>query len=327
MRPRERRPHRRIPAPTRVTISEVGAWVEAAFVRRRMEAVVAGAVAGAALAGPAPAGTLAFTEAPTEGTVWPVGAWRDVAWEGAAGDPVDILLSVDDGVTFDLLFEDWTFAGRRLQVPDRPTTGARLRIVADDPPRVADTPRFTIDDRVILTSLEVVSGPLGADTFQLRWGTEPAAPDLRGYRVETRAPGGGWSTLAAEVRTTSLLTPTLPEASSFRLWALNGLGGEVLLGEAATVVRGGIDVWPQPLRSGTATLRVRSAHPPGSVVVIDPAGRRVATLDAPVLSGEGHHLLRWDGRDARGHDVPSGVYRMVAIAGHERPSGAVLVLR
>jgi len=275
----------------------------------------------------AAAGTLTFVDAPVEGEVWPVGAWRDIAWSGAAGDPVDILLSVDDGATFALLHEDWTFTGRRLQVPDRPTPGARLRITTDDPPRTADSPRFVIDDAVALTSLEVLDGPLGAGSFQLRWATEPGAPDLRGYRIETRVPGGAWSTLAAELRTTTLLTPELPGESSFRLWALNGLGGEVLLGEAATVARGGVDAWPQPLRSGSVTLRVRSDRRPSEVRVVDVTGRRVATVASAALSGQGHHLLDWDGRDDHGALVPSGVYRIVAIAGGEARAGAVLVLR
>jgi hypothetical protein len=64
---------------------------------------------------------------------------------------------------------------------------------------------------------------------------------------------------------------------------------------------------PDPVRG---PARFAFALPAAGAVrleLFDLQGRRIATLAEMTLSA-GHHVRNWDGRDARGHSVPAGVY-------------------
>jgi len=62
------------------------------------------------------------------------------------------------------------------------------------------------------------------------------------------------------------------------------------------------------------------------LAVYDATGRRVRDL-AAAARGEGPHTLIWDGRDAAGRRVPSGLYWVRLRAGDAAPRARVLVLR
>ena len=64
-------------------------------------------------------------------------------------------------------------------------------------------------------------------------------------------------------------------------------------------------LFPNPFNP-EVRLTVKSAEGPLRVEVFDIEGRRITSLYRGVSQGDLE--LRWDGRDARGHDSPSGVY-------------------
>jgi hypothetical protein len=83
---------------------------------------------------------------------------------------------------------------------------------------------------------------------------------------------------------------------------------------------------PNPSRGGvTFVIGLREAGEV-DVQVVDPAGRRVATVHrGPLAAGE--HLLRWNGRDASGAPARPGVYRAALRAGGRRDARAFTLLR
>ena len=50
------------------------------------------------------------------------------------------------------------------------------------------------------------------------------------------------------------------------------------------------------------------ARSPVSVMVYDYQGRLVRALVRDLDQSEGEHVVRWDGRDESGRNVPAGVY-------------------
>jgi hypothetical protein len=108
----------------------------------------------------------------------------------------------------------------------------------------------------------------------------------------------------------------------YRLWVASTVGTGRNLGE--TVYQG--------LSGDGPLLRLVSANPsptgavmlmrPGrgaraEVIVYDAAGRRVRTLDGGAAEGSRARLLSWDGRDAGGRLVPSGLYWLRPATGAE----------
>jgi len=65
---------------------------------------------------------------------------------------------------------------------------------------------------------------------------------------------------------------------------------------------------PNPLSPGT-NIAFGLPDPGGRVMlrIYDVAGRLVRSIAGDVPRG-GNHSIYWDGRDSRGHEVPSGVY-------------------
>jgi hypothetical protein len=62
------------------------------------------------------------------------------------------------------------------------------------------------------------------------------------------------------------------------------------------------------------------------VTVYDVAGREVRMLFDGQLPEAGRHVT-WDGRDSRGGRASSGVYFIRAVAGHDKTSRSVILLR
>ncbi len=107
------------------------------------------------------------------------------------------------------------------------------------------------------------------------------------------------------------------------LLAVPGPGSGVAEGPAPAAER--VAVFPQPA-AGPVTLRV--AAPGGRATrfeIFDVAGRRVALLAGAAAQGVGE--ATWDGRDAGGRALPTGVYLVLATSGAVAQRGAVRLLR
>ena len=66
--------------------------------------------------------------------------------------------------------------------------------------------------------------------------------------------------------------------------------------------------YPNPFSPATLIHYVLPARSPVSVMVYDYQGRLVRALVRDLDQSEGEHVVRWDGRDESGRNVPAGVY-------------------
>ncbi|MCB1182776.1 T9SS type A sorting domain-containing protein [bacterium] len=132
-------------------------------------------------------------------------------------------------------------------------------------------------------------------------------------------------------------------ASGGQLWAggefqLAGAAGSLRVGRwqpsvasAAPLVRGDTRIamrpaWPNPFTSATALAFDLPA--PANVVidVYDLRGARIRTFARNGLAA-GPHRVSWDGRDAAGHEAPSGVYFVALRDGVSTARQRVVLLR
>lgn len=67
------------------------------------------------------------------------------------------------------------------------------------------------------------------------------------------------------------------------------------------------EVWPNPFASATTVAFTLPEAVPVRLAIHDPSGRRVRLLVSATLP-PGRHAIRWDGVDASGRPMPSGVY-------------------
>jgi flagellar hook assembly protein FlgD len=65
----------------------------------------------------------------------------------------------------------------------------------------------------------------------------------------------------------------------------------------------------------------------GEVAVFDAAGRRVRTFLQGEWGGSVGGVIAWDGRDAAGHRVPSGMYWVRLAAGSATRSTSLAIIR
>ena len=251
---------------------------------------------------------------PDGGETWPVGGDRMIEWSGVG--PVDILLSVDGGATYQLLESGVTSNSWPLRVPHTPTRFAKVRIARAQPFSTAVSDSFfTIEASIALLNLSVEVVPEGRGVL-LRWSTDPGPEDLAGYHLEKQDGAGAWATLVALTRETSHRDVSGVPGDRYRLLAVNNFGDEILLGESdrsapqRTVPLG---AWPVPYSSGDLTVTFATASGAGggsarvTVTVYDVRGRLVRTIVDGVYP-PGVHTTHWDGRDASGALVPSGAY-------------------
>lgn len=265
---------------------------------------------------------------PVTGTTWPVGATRRVAWDGTGR--VDLSLSVDGGRSWQLLQSRLSGGEYTLVVPHSPTRFAQLKLERQLPSSVSATPGlFTIETSVALLSFAAQAAPAGG--ADLSWASDPGPADLAGYRIE-RAGSSGWNTLVAMTRETSYHDPSGEGGARYRLSAINGLGEELVLGEAFLLPRAPLAAWPLPYSGGDLT--VSFAAPGGlgggagetAVELYDLSGRHVRTIARGAYAA-GYHSASWDGRDEGGRSVGSGVYFLRARSlGHDERL-RVLVIR
>jgi len=83
---------------------------------------------------------------------------------------------------------------------------------------------------------------------------------------------------------------------------------------------------PNPFTAET-TIAFPLAPPPAGAraTIADIAGRRIRDLTAELAAGP-NGRVRWDGRDARGQRVGSGIYLLcIEAAGHETTSRLTVI--
>jgi len=261
--------------------------------------------------------------APAGGETWFVGSRRTFVWTGVG--EVNVLLSTDGGATFEtikseLIANRWTFT-----VPNAPTRFARMRVLRTFPysDDVSDS-LFTIEADIDLLNLAARWDVPGV---VLSWRTDPGPAELAGYRID-RARGGGWVTVESLTREIEFVDPDGRSEDRYRLYGVNGLGMERLLGETVVPARRPLTAWPLPYHGGDMTVRfltgvvAEGTAVPVDVSLFDLSGRRVRTL-AGAASSEGPATVQWDGTDDHGRTVPGGIYFLRAVAG----SGAPAVLK
>ncbi len=255
------------------------------------------------------------------GVTWPVGSLRSVAWSGIG--PVAISLSVDGGATYQRLVDGVTANAVELRVPHTPTKFARIRMERASPLSTSESDSlFTIQSSVTLLAFQASPAPGQGAT--VAWRTDPGPEDLAGYRLEYSKVGSAWSTLVSLTRETQYDDPAADPASRYRLFAVNGLGGEILLGETALRPQSLLAAWPLPYRGGELSVSFATGAGLGGlpakaeVDLYNVRGRLVRRL----AEGEylpGYQEAVWDGRDEVGRNVPAGVYFLrVQSAGQER---------
>jgi hypothetical protein len=258
---------------------------------------------------------------PSGGETWPVGAWRPVSWRGRGA--VDIRLSVDGGASFPYLLgtgtgNDGGTHVTAVQVPHVPTAFARIRVVAQgESPGV---PRnyalsdslFTIEAEIALLQLTASPPPAGLQGVLVAWATDPGPKDLAGYTLERRT-GSLWHTVVAGTRETSWIDPGGVPGSRYRLTGINRLGERFLVGETTFGIASALWAGPLPYQGGRLAIRfatlggVGGVPGPAGIALYDARGRRVRSIAEGGFPA-GVHDAAWDGLDAAGRPVPSGIY-------------------
>ena len=268
--------------------------------------------------------------APATGTVWPVGAARTVTWDGTGS--VDLSLSVDGGSSWQTLATGLSGGDHAVLVPHTPTRFAQLRLERDVPRSDTRTGGlFSIESSVQLLSFGAAPPASAAQGVRLEWATDPGPEDLAGYRV-ARSAAGGWTDVASLTRETALEDPDGGPGSRYRLFAVNGLNEEYLVGETAIAAPQALAMWPLPFRGGELSVSFSTlggfgdGRGPAEIVVHDVAGRRVRTV-ARGDFGAGTHVVTWDGRDEGGRSVASGVYFVRVNTAGNATARKVTVLR
>ena len=84
--------------------------------------------------------------------------------------------------------------------------------------------------------------------------------------------------------------------------------------------------YPNPFNAGTVISYVLAGDGHTTLQVFDVLGRTVATL-VDEMQPMGRHRLSWDGRDARGLPVASGVYFYRLTAGQDIESRTMILLK
>ncbi len=275
-----------------------------------------------------------WVSSPGAGGTWNVGANEMIRWLGA--EPADLWLSVDGGNSYALLRSNVGGGARNtvsLTVPHQPTRFAKVRVSPHDDSvaGAAETDSlFTIEASIALLNLK--AAPFDGGGVLLSWETDPGPEDLAGYRIERADSGDDWRTVVGLTRETQYHDVSASAGMSYRLFGVNGLGEELMLGETALAPRAALAAWPLPYRGGKLMISfltaggLGGAAAPGEVALFDLQGRRVRTL-ARGLYGSGFETADWDGRDEAGRPVASGIYFLKAVSGGETTRIKLVVVR
>lgn len=268
---------------------------------------------------------------PNGGDSWPVGAARHVRWNGSG--VVDFYLSLDGGNTWELQETALLGGSHLMTVPHSPTRFAQITLERAIPFSSGKTESlFTIETDIALLSLKVAPPLETLSGAVVSWSTDPGPEDLGGYRLDKAVGTGSWNTLVALTRATSFHDVNAGPGTSYRLYGVNGLGQELLLGEVTFLPAAPLLAWPLPYRSGDLQISFSSFGGRGGgmgvvdIAVYNVAGRRIRTVTRSAFPA-GQHLVLWDGRDDSGALVRSGTYFLRATSAGEAGQLKVVVAR
>jgi FG-GAP repeat/FlgD Ig-like domain len=275
-----------------------------------------------------------FVKNPSGGETWNVGAIKTIRWQGA--EPADVWLATDGGDGDELLASHVGGAASNaisVRVPHFPTKFARVVIRPSDGVTRGEgrsDSLFTIQSSVALLSM--LAAPLSDGGALISWETNPGPQELSGYRVDRSSAGQPeWRTLVTLTQATSVTDPEGGPGSKYRLFAVNGFGEDLWLGEASIRPRVPLSAWPLPYRGGTLAISFATVGGLGGglasadVALYDVSGRLVRTIASEFYTA-GYHSVIWDGRDGRGGHVAAGIYFLRARSGGEERTIRVAVL-
>ncbi len=273
---------------------------------------------------------------PIGGETWHVGATKSISWLGA--EPADVWLSADGGNSYQLQLSRVGGVGANsvpLRVPHLPSKFARVRLTPSDASlkgQDQSDSSFTIQTSVALLALLAAPAPNRGPGALVTWSTDPGPADLEGYRLERASTGSGWATLVGVTRETSYADPSAGPATRYRLFAVNGFGEELLLGETSFRPAAPLVAWPLPYRDGNLSIsfatasRLGGGPGPAEVLLFDASGRLVKTI-ARGSYAAGYQSAIWDGRDEQGKKVANGIYFLRSAGAGEEHSIKVVILR
>ncbi len=281
-----------------------------------------------------------FLTTPNGGETWNVGATKTISWLGA--EPADVWLSTDGGRTQQLLESGVGGLPTNtltLRVPHAPTKFGQIKVIPSDAAILGfdrSDSLFTIQMSVALLSLLAAPAPNRGGAV-ITWETDPRPEELAGYRLEKTAGGAGagasWQTLVPLTKETSHLDEAAGTAGArYRLFAVNGFGEELMLGETLLRPAASLSAWPLPYREGNLTVSFASAGGLGGGVgetelrIFDLQGRLVRSL-ARGSYPQGFHTTTWDGKDEQGRDVASGIYFLRSSSLGDKRNLRITVLR
>jgi hypothetical protein len=276
-----------------------------------------------------------FIVTPNGGETWNVGAMKSISWLGS--ELADVWVSDDGGNTHELV--EAGVGGHdtnvlQLRVPHTPTKFARIKLTPADP-AVGGFDRsdslFTIQTSVALLSM--LAAPIPQGGASISWSTNPGPDDLSGYRLERSAQASSdWRSIVPLTRETTVVDPSGGPGSRYRLFAVNGFGEELWLGESSIRPQAHLSAWPLPYRGGPLNISFATAgglggeRGPADVAIFDVTGRLVRRVTAGEYPA-GHQVTTWDGRDVGGRKVASGIYFLRSSSGGETRSLRLSVLR
>ena len=269
--------------------------------------------------------------APTPGVTWPVGTHRTVTWNGTGR--VNLSLSVDGGVSYAPIANGVLGGSYQITVPHTPSKFCKIKLERAVPQAYAATDSFfTIQTSVQLLALLAAPAPNRGPGAVVTWNTDPGPADLAGYRLDRASVGSDWKTVAPLIQGTSYEDPTAGPATRYRLFAVDGLGSELWLGETALRPMAMLSAWPLPYRGGNLSISFATGAGLGGgaasarVNIYDASGRLVRTV-AEGSYPAGYNAVIWDGTDARGTRVATGIYFLRSENAGERRTMKLAVLR
>jgi hypothetical protein len=261
------------------------------------------------------------------GSRWPVGSHRTLGWDGTGR--VDISISRDAGSTFDLVAPAVGGGSYSLLVPGPAATQCEIRIQRAIPYSASTSDTFAVSAGVDLLSFRADPVPFETGA-EVTWQTDPAVPDLSGYRLERAPDGVHYAILLLLTTDTSYRDASAQPGTKYRLTAVNGAGGEFVLGEAQFRPRKPLAAGPLPYRGGPLAISFAavggSASSHAEVRLYDMRGRLVRTIASGSYT-TGFQTAEWNGTDERGRRVASGIYVLKSVSGGHEKSMKITVVR
>lgn len=194
---------------------------------------------------------------------------------------------------------------------------------------------FTVQTGIGLLGLDAQPAPQGGTL--LVWSTNPGVgPEgiagYRLYRVDSTSGSAGVRIGPDPITETRYTDSEGTAGTHYRLSAMNGLGEELELGEVSLGPVRTLLAWPLPYRSGELHVSFSIFGPLGAttgtaeVGLYDPSGRQVRMLARGSFDGRQQAVI-WDGRDAHGSPVASGIYFLEAKSGAQTSHVKIAVMR